>query len=65
MFMPNFWYCGASLGVLKTALMESLKAKFRACVGKYRRTLAKLPLQNGMTPSFLKVLRVKSTTPIL
>ena len=43
MLVPNLTYWGASLLVLKTALMVSLKAKLRACVGKYLKTLAKLP----------------------
>ena len=43
MLVPNFIYVGASLLVLKIALMVSLKAKLRACVGKYLNTLAKLP----------------------
>jgi hypothetical protein len=43
MFVPNLRHWGASLPVLKTALMVSLKAKFSACVGKYLNTLAKLP----------------------
>ena len=43
MLVPNFTYWGASFWTLKTALMVSLKAKLRACVGKYLNTLAKLP----------------------
>ena len=31
------------MAVLKVAFTESLKAKLRAWVGKYRRTLARLP----------------------
>merc|ERR1719362_2358476 len=44
--------------------MESLKAKLRAWVGKYRRTLAKLPRQNGMIPSVLRVRWQQSITPV-
>ena len=43
MLVPNLTYWGASLATLKVALMVSLKAKLRACVGKYLNTLAKLP----------------------
>ena len=43
MFMPNLWALLASLGTAKAALMASLKAKFRAWVGKYLSTLAKFP----------------------
>ena len=43
MLTPNFCHWGASLEVLKMLLMVSLKAKFKAWVGKYLNTLAKLP----------------------
>ena len=43
MLVPNFTYWGAFLSTLNIALMVSLKAKLRACVGKYLNTLAKLP----------------------
>jgi len=52
------------LAVLNIPLMVSLKAKFKAWVGKYLSTLAKLPLQKGMTPSFLRVLPTQSMTPL-
>merc|ERR1719326_731369 len=64
MLTPNFFQLGASLGQAKAALIESLKAKFKAWVGKYLKTLAKLPLQNGVIPSEAKTLLVQSITPV-
>ena len=43
MLVPNLRAWGASLEVLNKLLIWSLKAKFRAWVGKYRRTLARFP----------------------
>ena len=43
MFDPNFCHCGAVFGVAKMALILSLKAKFKACVGKYLMQLARFP----------------------
>ena len=47
MFLANFSYCGASFAVLNIALTVSLKAKFKAWVGKYLNTLAKLPVNQS------------------
>ena len=41
---PSFLFC------LKSCLILSLNAKFKACVGKYLMQFAKLPLQNGRKP---------------
>ena len=43
MFDPNFCHCGAVFGVAKIALILSLKAKFKACVGKYLMQLTRFP----------------------
>ena len=43
MLVANFLPGLAPLGVANMALIASLKAKLRACVGKYLRTLAKFP----------------------
>ena len=43
------------------ALMVSLKAKLKACVGKYRTTLARLPRQKEAKPCSA-VTRVKQLT---
>lgn len=48
----------------KTFLYLSLKAKLRACVGKYLMTLAKLPLQNDRKPCSLGIRTTQSTIPL-
>ena len=45
-------------------LTYTLKAKFNACWGKYRKTLAKFPLQKLDTPSCVRVLVTQSLTPM-
>lgn len=45
-------------------LKESLKAKFNAWVGKYLRTLAKLPLHKEVAPSSLTHLMKQSVIPL-
>merc|ERR1712088_611097 len=50
--------------VSNRALMVSLKAKFRAWVGKYLSTLARFPLQKGTIPSVANTLLVQSRTPV-
>merc|ERR1719494_632727 len=64
MLVVNLAAGEASLGVANMALMVSLKAKFRAWVGKYLSTLARLPLQKGTTPSVANTLLVQSRTPV-
>ena len=63
MLLVNFFTCGASFGVLNAALILSLKAKFKAWVGKYRMQFAKFPRQNDMTPSLASVRLEHSTIP--
>merc|ERR1712027_35504 len=63
MFLPNFSAWLAFLEVPNAALIVSLNAKFRACVGKYLRTLARLPRQKERRPSLAMVLLVQSRTP--
>merc|ERR1711973_353927 len=53
-----------AMGVANKALMVSLKAKFRAWVGKYLSTLARFPLQKGTIPSVANTLLVQSRTPV-
>ena len=48
MFFANLSYWGASFAVLNKAFTVSLKAKFKACVGKYRITLAMLPVNKNI-----------------
>ena len=48
MFFANFSYWGASFAVLKMDFTVSLNAKFKACVGKYRITLAMLPVNESI-----------------
>ena len=43
---------------------DALKAKFNACVGKYRMTLAVLPRQRESTPSSRLVREKQSTIPL-
>merc|ERR1711878_67992 len=64
MFVANLTAGEASLGVVNRALMVSLKAKFRAWVGKYLSTLARFPLQKGTIPSVANTLLVQSRTPV-
>lgn len=45
-------------------LYTSLKAKFRACVGKYLITFAKLPLHNDARPCSLGIRINASTIPV-
>ena len=61
--MANFMVEEASGETLNKALMESLKAKLRAWVGKYLMTLAKFPRQKEPTPSEAIVRLVQSTIP--
>ena len=46
----NFQKSVLGLALGKRFLMVSLKAKLKACVGKYRMTLARLPRQKDSTP---------------
>ena len=48
----------------KIALYVSLNAKFRACVGKYRMTFARLPRQNEMNPCSAGIRRAQSMIPL-
>merc|ERR1719494_487702 len=64
MLVANLTAGEASLGVANMALMVSLKAKFRAWVGKYLSTLARFPLQKGAIPSVAITLLVQSRTPV-
>jgi len=50
MFLAKLTTYGSLLDCLNIILILSLKAKFKAWVGKYRIQLAKLPLQKGRTP---------------
>jgi len=45
-------------------LKVSLKAKFKAYVGKYLMTLAKFPLYKAPTPSSLRTLVKQFTIPV-
>lgn len=47
----------------KTDLYTSLKAKLRACVGKYRITFARFPRQKELIPCSLEMRMNASTMP--